>query len=593
MASIFSVSRLIGKSRTRSTKRTSSVRDTPQGNEDSQSQKRVAVAATSVVAAAIPAEDEASKLNSRPVTLPKEQDISFPPTPSRKSEVSKTHEKKTEGLQEPGYDVVLQPSAKASFGEWTEIDTGNGPATKALDAEGVQFGIDMNAKEEQSLVKASNDTNWTPLDVSEKAEELPNVPSAPDWTPLENDKKTEEPSTKLPPEAEWLQLDIGEKTKKEKGVAVLSVEENGGFIPETRVKEERAAHLEVMRIVREENDKLAEQMKELEEKLHQAEHELELKMEQMSKFVVDLDQKEEEIKALKEEKEHIQQAAAREKEESLDEIRRSNEAIAARWQVAKELKDVETVELLAKQDDMQEEIDTMIEDLSKSRARVAELESANESQAKKLLEQDATSALHNNAIAVLKGQKATLISQVHTLRTNAKVNERQNSMLMVQLKQQSDDLVAWKGTVPSFAKSVRRATGPTLVDQAVRTIKALNEEIYQTAASLTDCVDEIEKRFVDESDGTAATLETLKSLLGTEIYTELDKESCLMKDDYNPFILQTGFQACLTACCMRIITSWYPAEPEYGKFLEVVYERIRGYGKLSLFQPASLDKLAL
>ena len=567
MASLFSVSRFIGKSRTRSTKRTSSVKDTPQGNEDSQSQKRVVVdSATSIVAAAIPAEDEALKLNSRPVTLPKEQDISFPPTSSRKSEVIKTHEKKTEALEEPGYDVVLQPSAKASLGEWTELDTGSGLATKALDAEGVQFGVDMNAKEEQSLVKASNDTNWTPLDVSEKAGEPPHVPSAPNWIPLENDKKTEEPSAKLPLDTEWFQLDIGEKTKEEKGLAVLSVEENGGFIPETGVKEERAAHLEVMRIVREENDKLAERMKELEEKLHQAEHELQSKMEQMSKFVVDLDQKEEEIKALKEEKEHIQQATAREKEESLDEIRRSNETIAARWQVAKELKDVETVELLAKQDDMQEELDTMIEDLSKSRARVAELESANESQAKKLLEQEAISALHNDAIAVLKGQKANLISQVHTLRTNVKVNERQNSMLMVQLKQQSDDLVAWKGTLPSFAKSVRRTTGPTPVEQAVRAIKALNDEIYQTAASLTDCVDEIEKRFVDESDGTAATLETLKSLLGTEIYTELDKESCFMKDDYNPFILQTGFQACLTACCMRIITSWDPAEPEYGQF---------------------------
>jgi DNA repair exonuclease SbcCD ATPase subunit len=237
---------------------------------------------------------------------------------------------------------------------------------------------------------------------------------------------------------------------------------------------------------------------------------------------------------------------------------------------------------MAKQDDMQEELDTTLEDLSESKARVAELESASEVQAKKLLEQDATLASHSDTITVLKGQKANLISQVHTLRTNAKVNERQNSMLMVQLKQQSDDLVAWKGAIPNIAKPVRRTVGPTLVEQAVRTIKALNDEIYQTAASLTDCVDEIEKRFVDEPDDTAAALETLKSLLGTEIYTELDEESCMVKDDYNPFVLQTGFQACLAACCMRIITSWYPAEPEYGKFLEALYERIRGLGELVL-----------
>ena len=568
MKSLFSVSRLIGKSQIRSSKRNSSVNSTFQENEGSQSQKRVVVDSTPpIVTAAIAVEDEASKVNSSSETLPKEQDNSFPPTPSRKNEVNKTHERRTETLEEPGYDVVLQPSAKASFGDWTELDTGSRPAAKAFDTEGAQVGIDISVKEEQSLAKVSNDTNWTPLDVGEKVEE---------------------PSATQPSDAEWLQLDTDKKTKEEKEVAVSSVEENGDIISETRVKEERAAHLEEMRIVREEKEKLTERVKELEEELHQAEHKLQLKMEQISKFVVDLDRKGEEIKVLNEEKEHIQQVAAREKVEFLDEIR-SNEAIAARWQVAKELKDVETVEMLAKQDNMQDELDNMIGDLSKSRSRVAELESVNELQAKKLLEQDTTLASHNDAIEVLKGQKARLIALVHTLRTNAKINERQNSMLMVQLKQQSDNLVAWD--IPSIAKSVRRTTGPTVVEQAVRTIKALNDEIYQIAASLTDCVDEIEKRFVDESDGTAAALETLKSLLGTEIYEELDEQSCYEKDDYN-HILQIGFQVCLTACCMRIITSWYPAEPEYGKFLEAVYERIRGYGELSLFQPASLGKLA-
>ena len=568
MKSLFSVSRLIGISQTRSSKRTSSVQSTFQENEDSQSQKRVVVDSTPpVVTAAIPVDNEASKANSSSETLPKEEDNSFPPTTTRKSEVNKTRERKTETLEEPGYDVVLQPSAKASFGDWTELDTGSRPAAKAFDAEGAHVGIDTNVKGEQSLAKVSNGTSWTPFDIGEEVEE---------------------PSASQPSDPKWLHLDT-DKRRKEEEVDALSFEEKREIISETRVEEERAVHLEEMRIVREEKEKLAERVKELEEELLQAEHKLQLKMEQICKFIVDLDRKEEEIKVLNEEKDHIQQVAAREKAEFLDELR-SNEAIAARWQVAKELKDAETVEMLAKQDNMQDELDNTIEDLSKSRSRVTELESANELQAKKLLEQDAILTSHNDAIAVLKGQKARLITLVHTFRTNAKINERQNSMLMVQLKQQSDNLVAWD--IPgSIAKSVRRTTGPTVVEQAVRTIKSLNEEIYQIAASLTDCVDEIEKRFVDEPDGTAAALETLKSLLGTEIYTELDEQSRYEKDDYNPYILQTGFQACLTACCMRIITSWYPAEPEYGKFLEAVYERIRGYGELSLVRPASLGKL--
>ena len=558
MKSLFSVSRLIGKTQARSSKRTSSVKSTFQENEDSQSQKRVVVDSTpSAVTAATPLEDELSKPNSSSETLHKEQDISFPPTPSHKNEVNKTHERKTEALEEPGYDVVLQPSAKASFGDWTELDTGSRLAAKSFDAEGAQSGIDINLKGEQQSLP--DGTNWPPIDVGEKVEE---------------------PSSNLASDPEWLQLDTDKKTKEEE-TAVLSVEENAEVISETRVKEERAAHLEEMRIVIEENEKLTERVKELEEELHQTENKLQLKMELISKYVVDLDRKGEEIKVLNEEKDHIQQVAAHEKAGFLDEIR-SSEAIAARWQVAKELKDAETVKMLAKQDDMQDELDSMIADLSKSRSRVAELESANELQEKKLLEQDATSTSHNDTIVVLKGQKARLITLVHTLRTNAKISERQNSMLMVQLKQQSDNLGARDAF--SVAKSVRRTTGPAVVEQAVRTIKALNDEIYQIAASLTDCVDEIEKRFVDEPDGTAAALETLKSLIGTEIYAELEEQSSYEKDDYNPYILQTGFQACLTACCMRIITSWYPAEPEYGKFLEAVYEGIRGYGELSFFR---------
>jgi peptidoglycan hydrolase CwlO-like protein len=72
-------------------------------------------------------------------------------------------------------------------------------------------------------------------------------------------------------------------------------------------------------------------VKELEEELHQAEHKLQLKVEQISKNVVDLDQKGKEIKALNEEKDHIQRVVAQERAEFLDE-KRSSEAIAARWQ---------------------------------------------------------------------------------------------------------------------------------------------------------------------------------------------------------------------------------------------------------------------
>ena len=513
---------------------------------------------------AISSEDEDSKINSRQV---KEEESSFPPTSSR------TSERKTDTLEEPGYDVVLQPSAKVSFGEWTELDTGkkaNGPAEEAFDAERTQFGYHRNTREEPPLV---NDTNWAPLDMEEKVEEPPRVPSVPDWIHLETDKKTEEPPTSnLPSDLEWLQLNAGKATKEERGV----VEENVGFISEKHVKEERKAHMEEMGIVKEEKAKLAERVKELEDGRQQAEKELQLKMEQISKLAIDLEWKRQEIEELKEEKERIRQLAAREKQESLDELRRLNEEM---WQAAEELKEREREKILKKQESIQGELAIVTGNLSKSQTRVLELKSTNASQAQKISEQDATLASNNDTIAALKEQKANLIAQVDALRTSVKVNERQNSMLMVQLRQQSDDLASRQETTHSPKSSARPTTRSTLVERAVRTIKALNDEIYQTAASLTDCVEEIEKRFVEESDGTATRLETLKSLLGTEIYTELENSSRVTKDEYNPFILQTGFQVCLTACCMRIITSWCPTEPEYGKFLEAVYERIRGLGE--------------
>jgi len=92
--------------------------------------------------------------------LPDEQNIS--PAPSRKDEVSKTHEKKTGALEEPSYDVVFQPSAKASFGEWTELDTGSGTAVKALNLtrkslldvdEKAEFGEAVNSVLEEAAAK--------------------------------------------------------------------------------------------------------------------------------------------------------------------------------------------------------------------------------------------------------------------------------------------------------------------------------------------------------------------------------------------------------------------------------------------------------
>jgi hypothetical protein len=480
-----------------------------------------------------------------------------PEAPQERTSYRPTNNKTEETLELPDYDVPLNISEKASsFEEWS--DTGEeviGPSEKE---EYFQSGINENAKdsEERSLF---SDTNWTPLDIDKKAEESPPIPSVLDWTDIEFDR---------------------------------------GITSENHFKEQRLARLGEISFVKEEKRKLAERVKELEKELQDAVDELNLKMEQISKLIIDHDQKELEIEA------------ALEKETSL----------------------------LEKQDSMQKRMDMMIGELSESQARAAELKLAGEVQTKMLLEKDVILASHSDNIALLKRQKTNLIAKVQELkvesqaraaklqsagesakkilrkhailascsdmidlqkpnviaqaegpRATAKVDERQNCILLVQLGQKfSDGVVVYKGSV---AKPVRCITGSTLVEHAVRIVKALNDKIYQFAASLTDCVDEIEKMpFFDseESDDTVAASETLKSLLAdTNICSQLENESHMTKGAYYPFILQTGIQICLTACCIHIITLWDSAQPEYGKFLEVVYKKIRGSGELSLFRPAA------
>jgi hypothetical protein len=156
---------------------------------------------------------------------------------------------------------------------------------------------------------------------------------------------------------------------------------------ERQLKQERAGYLEEICIVKRKKEKLAERVRELKEELHEASNELLVKMEQIRNFIIDHDQKEVEIETLKEENEHIQQMAAREKLEFLNE-RRSNEAIAARWQVEKQLKD----------------------------ARIAELEFAGELQAKKLVEKEIMIAGRSDTVAALERQKCNLISQIKELK---------------------------------------------------------------------------------------------------------------------------------------------------------------------------------
>ncbi|KAF9476871.1 hypothetical protein BDN70DRAFT_147295 [Pholiota conissans] len=193
------------------------------------------------------------------------------------------------------------------------------------------------------------------------------------------------------------------------------------------------------------------------------------------------------------------------------------------------------------------------------------------------------------------GQEYMAAQLIH-LQNTLNATERENRMLVDQLRQQASEANAGRGlNRPPPATGTRGYTDKssisgvsmTRIDGAVRVIKLLNDEIYQTAASMTEQLESMAMRFVaaaGEAGGhhhRRALAANLKSLLGTELVTALALGASTTDDDNNSFFirLQTALQGCLIASCTRIITSWYPIEWEYGSFLMALYERIRGTGE--------------
>ncbi|KAF8901881.1 hypothetical protein CPB84DRAFT_1776908 [Gymnopilus junonius] len=174
-----------------------------------------------------------------------------------------------------------------------------------------------------------------------------------------------------------------------------------------------------------------------------------------------------------------------------------------------------------------------------------------------------------NHIKMVELNNENLASQLLRLQISLNGAKRQNRMLMDQLRQQANELQLSKigpsrlGAALLGLKGTSNAPPEVRAESAMTTVKLLNEEIFQTAASLTDRLESVSKRFVIEDESAAALAEMLKSMLGLELVKTLQKEASNMPEDFSPFI-QIALQGCLIASCMHIITSWYPPEWDYA-----------------------------
>lgn len=395
-----------------------------------------------------------------------------------------------------------------------------------------------------------------------------------------------------------------------------------------------------------EKDILSDRRRQLEEELRNALNVVDKKSEVIDRLLSELGRLKEEIRNLTQEgtvairraemeNGDLRRSAAEDREYARKEIQRLKGIIAVERHMHKERAKEsvqEQAELAAKLESNESDILVLNTEVESQKDRMAALETrledsreeirdlynkCNEQMIKNrqneedLLEERDKLVMKDNQIQFLETTNQSLSTSVVEIQSMVGETERQNTMLMDQVRQQADQLqsrgqsymdtlgaglgrfMASNTTLSplyGLTRGLRRGGNITRGQTVVKEFKNLNDEIYQVAALLTDRLEGLDKRFVgDDSPFSAlrrsevtgvrrAKAEYLKSTLGLELIKRLERDSPHRIEDINPFFVQTALQGCLTACCMRIITSWYPSEWEYGRFLETLYERIRGTG---------------
>ena len=396
---------------------------------------------------------------------------------------------------------------------------------------------------------------------------------------------------------EWTELDgeLNEPiSKKGEGVSLENDEERAAAgTEESTQPTTNTSPVDEHEQMLEDNSKLAEQVREVQEALRHSREELEAKSVSIENLKSQLEKSQAEVEMLTKEKEQSQRTMEREHQSLLEEIERMKGILAVeRLETREQIESVEKErdDLQAKSEAQSDRIDGLEERLTEAQeeagevyARNHELESGIERSKEDLAEVIDQLAERDNHIQMLEMNNETISARLVKLQSDINSTERQNRMLMDQIRQQSHELQTQANhPTRKLSKPTKGFTNgaSSRVEGAMRAVNLLNDEIYQTAAAMTDQLEGIAKRFVIEDDGGRfAMAEYLKSMLGSELLKILQAEAAYSSEEYNHFFIQVGLQGCLIASCMQIITSWYPTEWEYGNFLAALYERIRGTSK--------------
>ncbi|KAF8181795.1 hypothetical protein BJ912DRAFT_1061942 [Pholiota molesta] len=509
---------------------------------------------------------------------------------------------KDDHAEESGYTVVSPPEPKPSD-EWTQLEhSGDLPKDKQTE---------ILAVETDAATKALEET------IQKQKEELEQLWDDRDRAQTRT-REVEEERDRVQMHAQELddELDRAQLRAQE-----AEDERDRAHKRSQDLEEERDRAQMYAREAKAEQDRAQIHAQELEAALNNSQAEIKLKSQALNTLTANAKAAESQINKLKMENDDLREALAHSEAAGANEARRLQDILA----LERTEHDEKTVELqeqvertaelkeqAEKTVELQEQVRQLTTKLNAQDDRIRRLERKMNEAQEQAREADARNrdleqqlSRHDDVIgesaaqveekdghiARLESGNEYMATQLINLQNNLNATERENRMLVDQLRQQASEDQAGRGLnrPPSVARGYGgTGTGGsvtiTRIDSAVRAIKLLNDEIYQTAASMTDQLEGMAMRFVATAGDAGghhrrrALASNLKTLLGTELVTSLARGVQSTDDDSNTFFirLQTALQGCLIASCMRIITSWYPVEWEYGRFLVALHERIRG-----------------
>ena len=121
-------------------------------------------------------------------------------------------------------------------------------------------------------------------------------------------------------------------------------------------------------------------------------------------------------------------------------------------------------------------------------------------------------------------------------------------------------------------------------------VTALNEEIFQAAATLGETLIHKRHEFESQEDFNAARGES-QNIIGPKITNVLISQSQIQESEINPLLAQVVFQIFMVKFCVSKIRSWYASDPTLAKSLSAIYSdiQVRSTGKHLIYPITSLN----